>query len=199
MYEFINGELNELTPAYAVVSANGLGYYLHISLNTYSQVSEIKKSNDKAPVKLYLHLVVREDAHLLYGFYSTHEREIFRLLISVSGIGANTARMILSSLQTSELQKAIAEGNVNQLKAIKGIGLKTAQRVILDLKDKIGIESTAGEKFLLSNNTIKDEALSALVTLGFSKSVVDKVLDKIMASNPDITVEELIKQTLRSI
>jgi Holliday junction DNA helicase RuvA len=199
MYEFITGNVNELTPAYAVISANGLGYYIHISIFTYTQITDFRKTNENANVKLYLHLVVREDAHLLYGFYSSHERNIFRMLITVSGIGANTARMILSSLNTGELQKAIAEGNVTLLKGIKGIGLKTAQRIIVDLKDKIGLESTAGEKFLLPNNTIKEEALSALVTLGFSKSVVEKLLDKFIGTKPAITVEELIKQTLRSV
>jgi Holliday junction DNA helicase RuvA len=199
MYEFISGNVNELTPAYAVIVANGLGYYIHISLNTYSQVSEVQKSSENTNIKLFLHMVVREDAHLLYGFYSAHERSVFRLLISVSGIGANTARMILSSHNTAELQKAIAEGNVSLLQGIKGIGLKTAQRIIVDLKDKIGIESTAGEKFLNINNTIKDEALSALVTLGFSKSMVEKFLDKYIAAKPAITVEELIKQALKSM
>jgi holliday junction DNA helicase RuvA len=199
MYEFISGNIDELTPAYAVLSANGVGYHIHISLNTYSQIAEFRKNNEHTPAKLFLHLVVREDAHLLFGFYSTHERDIFRLLITVSGIGANTARMILSSLNLLELQKAIAEGNVNLLKGVKGIGLKTAQRVIVDLKDKIGLDSIAGEKFLFANNTIKEEALSALVTLGFSKSTVEKLLDKYIAAKPAITVEELIKQTLRSI
>jgi Holliday junction DNA helicase RuvA len=199
MYEFITGTINELTPAYVVISTNGLGYHISISLNTYSQVSEFKKNNENAPVKLFLHLIVREDAHLLFGFYTLQEREIFRLLISVSGIGANTARMILSSLNLMELQKAIAEGNVNLIKGVKGIGIKTAQRLIIDLKDKIGLENLAGEKFLLANNTIKDEALSALVTLGFSKSSVEKLLDKFIVAKPAITIEELIKQTLRSI
>jgi len=199
MYEFITGNINELTPAYAVITANGIGFYIHISLNTYTQVSDVQKSNENTSVKLYLHQVVREDAHLLYGFFTAHERSVFRLLISVSGVGANTARMILSSHNTVELQKAIADGNVSLLQGIKGIGLKTAQRIIIDLKDKIGIESATGEKFLFANNTIKDEALSALVTLGFSKSTVDKFLDKYIAAKPGITVEELIKQALRSM
>jgi holliday junction DNA helicase RuvA len=136
---------------------------------------------------------------LLFGFFLAKEREIFRLLITVSGIGANTARMMLSSLNPIELQSAIAEGNVNVLKGIKGIGLKTAQRVIVDLKDKIGHGGPADEKLLFSNNIIKEEALSALVTLGFAKSTVDKLLDKLLTSKPDITVEELIKQTLKNI
>jgi Holliday junction DNA helicase RuvA len=199
MYEFISGTICELNPAFAVISANGIGYHINISLSTYSQIAEKQKADENANIKLYLHLVVREDAHLLFGFSDTSERTVFRLLISVSGIGANTARMILSSVNQSELQKAIAEGNVNLLKSVKGIGLKTAQRIIVDLKDKIGLESIAGEKFLFVNNTIKDEALSALVTLGFSKSAVEKLLDKLISAKPAITVEELIKQTLKSI
>jgi Holliday junction DNA helicase RuvA len=199
MYEFIEGKVVELTPAYIVIQTAGIGYFINISLNTYSQASEHQKSNNHESLKLYLHFVVREDAHLFFGFFTSSEREIFRLLITVSGIGANTARMMLSSLHPSELQKAIAEGNVNVLKAVKGIGLKTAQRVIVDLKDKIGISGTVDEKFLLTNNTTKEEALSALVTLGFSKSSVDKLLDKLLAVKPEMTVEELIKQTLKNV
>jgi holliday junction DNA helicase RuvA len=199
MYEFIEGKLVELTPAYAVIQTGGLGYFVNISINTYSQVFEAKKTNDHESLKLFLHFVVREDAHLFFGFFTVKEREIFRQLITVSGIGANTARMMLSSLNPLEIQKAIAEGNVNVLKGVKGIGLKTAQRVIVDLKDKIGLESSSDEKFLFANNRIKEEALSALVTLGFAKSTVDKILDKLHASKPDMTVEELIKQTLKNV
>lgn len=199
MYEYIEGKVIELTPAYTIVQTGGLGYYINISLYTYSQIGEFQKSNPSGNLKLYLHFVVREDAHLLFGFFSASEREIFRHLITVSGIGANTARMMLSSLSPQELQKAIAEGNVNILKGVKGIGLKTAQRVIVDLKDKITIGVSANEKFFVANNTIKEEALSALVTLGFNKTVVDKILDKLLTVKPDITVEELIKQTLKNI
>lgn len=199
MYEFIEGKVVELTPAYAVVQDGGLGYLVNISLNTYSQVFDHHKNNAQEVLRLFLHQVVREDAHLLFGFSSTKEREIFRHLISVSGIGANTARMMLSSLSPIEIQKAIAEGNVNVLKGVKGIGLKTAQRVIVDLKDKIGLDAAADEKFLFANNRTKDEALSALVTLGFAKSAVDKILDKLLSVKPDMTVEELIKQTLKNV
>ena len=143
MYEFIEGKVIELTPAYAIVQTGGLGYFVNISLNTYSQVFDYQKKGDLEKLKLFLHFVVREDAHLLFGFFSVKEREIFRHLISVSGIGANTARMMLSSLNPLEIQKAIAEGNVNVLKGVKGIGLKTAQRVIIDLKDKIGLDATS--------------------------------------------------------
>jgi Holliday junction DNA helicase, RuvA subunit len=199
MYEFIEGKIVELNPAYAVVQNGGLGYLVNISLNTYSQVFDHQKNNAQEALKLFLHQVVREDAHLLFGFFSTKEREIFRHLISVSGIGANTARMMLSSLSPIEIQKAIAEGNVNVLKGVKGIGLKTAQRVIIDLKDKIGLDAATDEKFLFANNRTKDEALSALVTLGFAKSAVDKILDKLLSVKPDMTVEELIKQTLKNV
>ena len=199
MYDYIEGKTKGLTPAYAIVEAGGLGYFINISLNTYSQITEHKKNNASDLLKLYLHFVVREDAHLFFGFFTEKEREIFKLLITVSGIGANTARMMLSSLNPIELQKAIAEANVTILQGIKGIGLKTAQRVIVDLKDKIKIESLTNEKFLVVNNTIKDEALSALVTLGFSKSTVEKMLDKLLTVRSDMTVEELIKLTLKNV
>ena len=199
MYEFIEGKVVELTPAYVVIQTGGLGYFINISIYTYSQVFEYKKSNNHDNLKLFLHFVVREDAQLFFGFFSSKEREIFRQLITVSGIGSNTARMMLSSLNPLEIQKAIAEGNVNVLKGVKGIGLKTAQRVIVDLKDKIGLESTSDEKFLFANNRTKEEALSALVTLGFAKSTVDKLLDKFLAAKPDMAVEELIKQTLKNV
>jgi Holliday junction DNA helicase, RuvA subunit len=199
MYEFIQGKVSGLTPAYAVIQTGGFGYFIHISLNSYSQITNSQKENSSAGIKLFLHQVVREDAHLLFGFFTEREREIFRHLISVSGIGANTARMMLSSLNPLELQKAIAGGEVNVLKGVKGIGLKTAQRIIIDLKDKIGMDSSVDENFMLANNTIKEEALSALVTLGFSKSVVEKLVDKLLAIKPDMAVEELIKQTLKNI
>jgi Holliday junction DNA helicase RuvA len=199
MYEFIEGKVNELTPAFVIIQTSGIGYFINISLNTYTQIADHQKNNSTGTLKLSLHYVVREDAHLFFGFFSAKEREIFRLLITVSGIGANTARMMLSSLNPLELQKAIAEGNVSILQKIKGIGLKTAQRVIIDLKDKIGMTSSVDEKFLMVNNTIKEEALSALVTLGFTKSAVEKIIDKLLGVKPDMTVEELIKQALKNI
>lgn len=199
MYEFFEGIIVELTPTFAVVQTGGIGYFLHISLHTYTQFANAPKEHPNGNHKIYIHQVVREDALLLFGFFSTHEREIFKMLITVSGIGANTGRMILSSLNPVELQKAIADGNVNVLKGIKGIGLKTAQRIIIDLKDKIGIEGINNENFINANNTIKEEALSALVTLGFTKAIVEKMIDKQLSVKPDVTVEELIKQTLRNI
>jgi len=193
MYDFIEGQLVELTPISATVQAGGFGYLIHISLNTYTAL----QAKDK-PCKLYLHHVVREDAQQFYGFSDRQERSLFRLLISVSGVGAGTARMILSSLTGAELQKAIAEANANMLKNVKGIGLKTAQRIIVDLKDKIGQAVTGDSQFLVANSGLKEEALSALVNLGFTKSSVEKILDKIVATKTSATVEEIIKEALKS-
>jgi len=199
MYEFIEGNIIELTPAYVIIQTGGFGYFINISLNTYTQLANLNKAGKPEIRKVFLHQIVREDAQLLFGFLSTRERELFRLLITVSGIGSNTARMILSSLNPDELSRSIAEGNVNVLKSVKGIGLKTAQRMIIDLKDKIGIEQLYDDKLTVQNNTIREEALSALVTLGFAKSMVEKLIDKFLAATPDLTVENLIKQILKNI
>jgi len=196
MYDFIEGQLAELTPISVTVQTGGFGYLIHISLNTYTVLQAVQEK--VCPCKLYLHHVVREDAQLFYGFSDKLERSFFRLLISVSGVGAGTARMILSSLTGAELQKAITEGNVNMLKTVKGIGLKTAQRIIVDLKDKIGQATTSDDTFLTSNNSLKQEALSALVNLGFTKASVEKVLDKITTAKPSATVEDIIKEALKS-
>ena len=196
MYDFIEGQLVELTPIFATVQTGGFGYMINISLNTYT-VLQSMQDRDKS-CKLFLHHVVREDAQLFYGFSEKQERALFRLLISVSGVGAGTARMILSSLTGAELQKAIAESNANVLKNVKGIGLKTAQRIIVDLKDKIGLAATSDDTFLTSNNNLKTEALSALVNLGFTKASVEKVLDKIVVAKPAATVEEIIKEALKT-
>ncbi len=195
MYEFIEGRLVDLDPISATVQAGGIGYLIHISLNTFTGLQPYLGTDTLC--KLYLHHVVREDAQLFYGFSEKQERSLFRLLISVSGVGAGTARMILSSLSAVELQRAIAEGNANILKNVKGIGLKTAQRIIVDLKDKIGTAISAEDKFLVVNNTSKEEALSALVNLGFTKVSVEKVLDKIVAAKPSASVEDIIKEALK--
>lgn len=194
MYEYIHGKITGLTPANAVIEAGSIGYFINISLNTYSLV------NGKDQAKLFLHQVVREDAHLLYGFAEEAERELFRLLISVNGIGSSTALMMLSSLNPAEIRDAILSENVNLLKSIKGIGAKTAQRVIIDLKDKIG-KGLATDQILISStdNTIRNEALSALVMLGFAKKSVEKELDKILKANPNVTVEEMIKMALKGL
>jgi Holliday junction DNA helicase RuvA len=189
----IKGRLIEKTPTYVVIDCNGVGYQLNISLNTFSKIG-----NEESCL-LFTHFVVREDAHLLYGFKEKSERELFRQLISVSGVGSSTAVMILSSLSPDETKAAIISGNVNTLKGVKGIGLKTAERIIIDLRDKVG-KSDGTELFSMgSNNTIKEEALSALVMLGFSKMPAEKALAKIMTETPNLTVEELIKRTLKSL
>jgi len=194
MYDFIEGQLIDLTPISATVQTGGFGYVLNISLNTYT----VLQSKKETQCKLFLHHVIREDIHLFYGFFDKQERSLFRLLISVSGVGAGTARMILSSLSGDELQKAIAEGNIAMLKNVKGIGLKTAQRIIVDLKDKIGLADSSDERFLSPKSNSKEEALSALMNLGFTKTSVDKLLDKIVAAKPAASVEDIIKEALKS-
>lgn len=193
MFEFIKGNLSELNPAYAVVEAAGIGYSINISLNTYAALE------GKADVMLFLHQVVRDDAHLLYGFISKSERELFRHLISVSGVGANTARVMLSSLSADELSQAIVQGDVGALKRIKGIGLKTAQRIVVDLKDRLGKASLEQDIFANLNNTAKQEALSALVMLGFTKSLAEKTIDQLLKQNPSHSVESLVKDALKGL
>jgi Holliday junction DNA helicase RuvA len=191
MYEFIEGEFAEKSPAHFVVKAGHLAYYIHVSVNTYSQLSS------QAQGRLYLHFVVREDAQVLYGFSSREEREIFRLLISVSGVGANTARLILSSLSPGEVTQAILAANVPVLQAIKGIGAKTAQRIIVDLKDKVGKGAGISELFISRDNTTREEALSALVALGFPKKSVEAILGRILSEQPDLSVEKAVKAALK--
>jgi len=193
MYEFIKGKIMEITPAEVIIDTGSIGYFIHISLNTFSQI------NKKEEVKLFLHQVVREDAQMLFGFAEKSERELFRMLISVSGIGAGTAVMMFSSLSPDEIKKAILEENVGVLKSIKGIGAKTAQRVIIDLKDKIG-KSAAGDKlFADGNNTVFEEASSALVMLGFARKSINKELTNLIQKKPDVSVEELVKIALKSL
>jgi len=192
MFEHIKGSIIKLSPASIVIEAGDIGYFVHISLTTYSQLS----GNDKA--KLFLHQVVREDAHILYGFFEESERELFRLLISVNGIGANTAIMMLSSHKPEELQNAILNDNVGLLKNIKGIGIKTAQRVIIDLKDKIGKIPVGNLLFRSVENPIRSEAVAALEMLGFNKKAVEKLVDQVLTEQPAIAVENLIKLALKS-
>jgi holliday junction DNA helicase RuvA len=191
MLDFIKGEISELTPTYVILELNGMGYYVNISLNSFTQLQGANNS------KLYVHQVIREDAHLLFGFTTIDERGIFRQLISVSGIGANTARMILSSLSPDDVRNAIASGNVDLLKSIKGIGIKSAQRIIIDLKDKIGLSAEFPQILKTANNTLKKEALSALEILGFSRKNSEKAIDKLLANNSSMSVEDLIKQALK--
>ena len=177
-----------------MIDNNGLGYMINISLTTYNEVS--KKSRDEI-VKLYVYEAIREDAHVLFGFAGKHERELFTLLISVSGVGPNTARMILSSLSPSDLEQCIASGNVSQLKSVKGIGGKTAQRILVDLKDKIKVASDTLLDSDSAPSAVFDEALAALVMLGFTQQMSQKALKKLLKDNPDITVEEAIKKALK--
>ena len=170
MIDYIKGVITGINPASVTIETGGIGYFINISVNTYC------KLEGKTEFKLLVHEVIREDAHQLFGFADNVERDIFRQLISVSGIGAGTARMMLSSLSPSEIEKAILDSNVNLLKSVKGIGLKTAQRIIVDLKDKVGKQASAGEIFTVADNTKRDEALSALVMLGFARSAVLKSL-----------------------
>ena len=196
MIDYIKGELTELNPAYAVIEAAGVGYCIHITLPTYSTLQQ------KTSTKLLIHESIREDAHVLFGFLTQAERQLFLLLISVSGIGANTARMIMSSYSAQEIQEMIAGGNVAALNSIKGIGSKTAQRIIVDLKDKIikigGISESAMTN-LSANSLINDEAVAALVMLGFSAVASQKAADKVLKEQPDIQVEQLIKLALKMV
>ena len=193
MFEYIKGAVTTLKPSHIILEANSVGYFITISLNTYTQL------HGKESTKLYIHQVIREDAHLLYGFSTETERELFRMLISVNGIGSNTAIMMFSSLSPDEIKNAILTENINLLKSIKGIGIKTAQRVIIDLKDKVGKSPASDQIVSSADNTIRNEALSALIMLGFAKKPVEKELDKILATNPKQTVESVIKQALKSL
>ncbi|AVI50290.1 Holliday junction branch migration protein RuvA [Pukyongia salina] len=193
MITHIQGRLIEKNPTEVIIDCNGVGYFINISLHTFSQLPTGEN------VKLYTHLQVREDSHTLYGFSGKAEREIFRLLISVSGIGASIARTMLSSLSPQQVIEAIASEDVVTIQSVKGIGSKTAQRAVLDLKDKIlkvyGLEDVSA----VSSNTNKNEALSALETLGFARKQVEKVCDKILKEQPEASVEEIIKQALKNL
>jgi holliday junction DNA helicase RuvA len=193
MIEYISGTIKALNPARLVIETGGIGYYINISVNTFSKLEGKKEE------LILIHEVIREDAHMLFGFADSNERDIFRALISVSGVGANTARMMLSSLKPHDIEVAIVEADVNLLKSVKGIGLKTAQRIIIDLKDKLGKSAPSDEIFGSADNTLREEALSALVMLGFVKSAVIKALDKIIREEKNLTVEMLIKRALKNL
>ncbi len=197
MIEYLKGELTELTPATAIIECCGVGYETSITLNTYSALQ------DKKEVKVYIYEVIREDTHQLFGFSNKQERELFLLLISVSGIGGNTARTILSAFTVNELCEAIFTGNETAIKSVKGIGLKTAQRLIIELKDKIkgigsGTQSSVATP-LLPDNDVMDGAVSALIMLGFPSAATNKVVQAIVKSEPTATVEQVIKMALKQL
>jgi Holliday junction DNA helicase RuvA len=193
MFAYIDGILMEKNPTYAVIDCNGVGYMLHISLNTYSKLQQEGKK-----CKLFAHLQIKEDAHTIYGFSSQEERLLFRMLIAVSGIGASTAQMMLSAMGVSELMSCIANGNSGALQSIKGIGAKTAQRIVIELQDKINKTGISVGKINISENNIRNEAISALVLLGFSRQMAEKAVDKVLkTSDGDISIEDLIKEALK--
>lgn len=192
MYDYIKGNVAELTPTYVVLDNHGVGYMINISLNSFNALQ-----HQEDVVKVYVYEAIREDAHLLYGFTERRERELFLSLISVSGVGANTARMILSSLTPSDLEQTIVSENVSILKSVKGIGAKTAERIIVDLKDKIKLSTdTLLDKSQVTSEVF-DEAMSALVMLGFTKQMSQKALKKLFTAEPTITVEQAIKKALK--
>ncbi len=192
MYSFISGKVAEKNPAYIIIDNQGIGYLINITLNTFTAIGE------QSEVKLYVHLAIREDAHVLYGFYTEEERSLFLQLITVSGVGCNTARLILSSLTVRETIEAISCNNTKAIQSVKGIGAKTAQRIIVDLHDKVTkLNISDGEKTPLGYNTLKEEALSALMVLGFSRTSIEKILDRLMSQMENPNVEQLIKEALR--
>ncbi len=193
MITHIRGKLVEKNPTYAIIECNGVGYLLHISLNTFSKIP------DSEAVLLFTHLSIREDAHTLFGFADKTEREIFKLLISVSGVGPSIARTMLSSMTTEQIQQAIGSEDIATIQSVKGIGAKTAQRVVIDLKDKILKTYELQEDSINTNNTIKEEALSALEVLGFTRKQVGKMVQRILHESPSISLENIIKQALKNL
>ena len=193
MIAHIQGRLVEKTPTEVIIDCNGVGYHINISLHTYSLLP------DSESLKLFTFLQNKEDAHTLYGFVEKQERELFKLLLSVSGVGASTARTMLSSLAPSQIIQAIASNDVGTMQSMKGIGAKTAQRIILDLKEKVLKVYNLDEVSVIESNTNKDEALSALEVLGFARKAAEKVIDKIIRETPNATVENLIKQALKNL
>ena len=193
MIAHIQGKLVEKNPTEVVIDCNGVGYQVNISLHTYSLIPDLES------IKLFTYLQIKEDSHTLFGFAEKSEREIFKMLISVSGIGASIARTMLSSLEPKQIIQALAAGDVSMIQSIKGIGSKTAQRAILDLKDKVLKVYDLDEVSILQDNTNKDEALSALEVLGFNRKLAEKSVEKIVKSNPDASIETIIKQALKNL
>lgn len=191
MYDYLRGEIAEIAPTYAVVDCAGVGYYVNISLNTYTAIQNLREA------KLFVYEAIREDAYTLYGFRDKEEREMFELLISVSGVGPNTARMILSSLTVDDLMSVIASGNSGMLKSVKGIGAKTAQRIIVDLKDKVAGVGGAAAVAETGSGEAYEEAVAALIMLGFTRAAVQKAVGKLLREQPTLKVEEIIKMALK--
>ena len=191
MYDYLRGEIAEIAPTYAVIDCGGVGYYVNISLNTYTAIQNLREA------KLFVYEAIREDAYTLFGFRDKQEREMFELLISVSGVGQNTARMILSSLTVDDLMSVIASGNSGMLKSVKGIGAKTAQRIIVDLKDKVTGVGDAAAVAEQGSGEAYDEAVAALIMLGFTRAAVQKTVGKLLREQPTLKVEEIIKMALK--
>ena len=191
MISFLKGKKNYIDPTRLILDVNGIGYDIYISLRTHSKIK------DKSEIFIYTHLNVKEDSHTLYGFNSVNEKETFLSLLSINGVGPSTAVMILSSLSAIELKKAILDADTNKIKSVKGIGLKTAERIILELKDKISFEEIEDNISVIYDNTIKDEALSALSSLGISKNIVERHINDVLDRNKDISLEDLIKEVLK--
>ena len=192
MINHLSGKLVEKNPTYVIIECAGVGYYLNISLNTFSRITDTEQ------IRIFTHLQITEDAHTLYGFADEDERRLFRMLITVSGIGCNTARMMLSSMNVTEIEVCIINEEAKKLQAIKGIGEKTAQRVILELKSKLKKES-GSHLVQVSHLRVKDEAMAALMTLGFNKFAIEKTLDNILKNSPSAKVEDLIKNALKAL
>ncbi|NLE35652.1 MAG: Holliday junction branch migration protein RuvA [Bacteroidales bacterium] len=191
MIDYITGTVTELNPACVVVECNGIGYSINISLNTYAALDKTDRC------KILIHESIREDAYILFGFITEDERDLFRQLLTVSGVGAATARIMLSSVKPPDLREAIISGDVGILKGVKGIGLKTAQRIIVDLKDKVGKHVGSGEIIAFSDNTAREEALSALVMLGFARNSATKVVDNLLREDKKLQVEEIVRRALK--
>lgn len=194
MYEFIKGQISDISPSFVVIETHQIGYFVSISINTYEKIKEQKE------VKLYIHEVVKEDSYDFFGFADKSERHIFRQLITVSGIGANTARLMLSSLSPEKIVEAIATEDVKTLKNIKGIGIKTAQRIIVDLKDKISNAKLSDTvPSIEQGSVVKEEAVSALIMLGFNKKNTEEVVDKIIRATPGLSIEQLVKNAIKQM
>ena len=193
MIAYLKGTFSTKTPAYVHVDVNGVGYEVHISLNTYSKIQELEKGT------LLTHLIVREDAHILYGFFDAAEKEIFLHLLGVSGIGASTARVMLSYMKPEELSRAIIQGNARLLESIKGIGRKTAERIVLELRDRLTKQPIEVNISSIQSNSLQVDALNALVALGINRPAAEGAIKKVMLQNADVTVEELIKKALQNL